>query len=131
MSLQLPKASCWIESDPRHLRQILNNLCDNAREHGKDAQGRCRMRWTLEQDLNAKIVTMRLCDQGPGIPTGQRQTIFEPFFTTAASGNGLGLYAAQALAEAIGARLEYSDGPQGGSCFSLIFTSCAANQLET
>jgi two-component system sensor histidine kinase PilS (NtrC family) len=123
LSLQLPKETCWVDADPRHLRQILNNLCDNAREHGKDTQGRCRMRWTLEQDPNAKTIKMSLCDQGPGIPADQRETIFEPFFTTAATGNGLGLYAAQALAEAIGARLEYSDRPQGGSCFGLIFAS--------
>ncbi|MBK1617557.1 hypothetical protein CKO42_03630 [Lamprobacter modestohalophilus] len=121
LSLGLPKPACWVESDPRHLRQIFNNLCDNARTHGKDRQGRCRMHWTLEQDPDAKTVEMRLCDRGPGIRADQRETIFEPFFTTAASGTGLGLYAAQALAEAIGARLEYSDGPQGGSCFSLIF----------
>ncbi|MCF7996430.1 MAG: HAMP domain-containing histidine kinase, partial [Chromatiaceae bacterium] len=121
LSLGLPKPACWVESDPRHLRQIFNNLCDNARTHGKDRQGRCRMHWTLEQDPDAKTVEMRLCDRGHGIRADQRETIFEPFFTTAASGTGLGLYAAQALAEAIGARLEYSDGPQGGSCFSLIF----------
>ncbi|MEA3639990.1 MAG: ATP-binding protein [Lamprobacter sp.] len=121
LTFALPEVDCWVKADPRHLRQILNNLCDNAREHGKDREGHCRMHWSLEQDADAKTVVMRLCDQGPGVPSEQRQTIFEPFFTTAASGNGLGLFAAQALAEAIGVRLEYSDRPQGGSCFSLIF----------
>ncbi len=123
LALNLPKQACWVDADPRHLRQILNNLCDNAREHGKDPQGRCRMRWTLELEARTETVAMRLCDQGPGINADQRQSIFEPFFTTSAGGTGLGLYAAQALAEAIGARLEYSDRPQGGSCFSLIFGS--------
>lgn len=116
-----PDAIYRVMADPRHLRQILNNLCDNARAHGRDTQGRCRMRWTLAQDADAKTIRLCLCDQGPGVRADHRQTIFEPFFTTAASGNGLGLYAAQALAEAMGARLEYSDSPQGGSCFSLIF----------
>lgn len=121
--LQLPEAACYIAADPRHLRQILSNLADNAREHGKDAQGRIRMRWTLSVDTDAKAAEIQLCDQGPGIPAEQRQAIWEPFYTTAASGTGLGLYAAQALAEAIGARLGYSENPQGGSCFDLIFKS--------
>ncbi len=119
--LRLPKDSCWVDADLRHLRQIVNNLCDNAREHGKDHQGRCRMRWTLDRDPQTETVEMRLSDQGPGISADQRQSIFEPFFTTSPRGTGLGLYAAKALAEAIGARLEYSDQPQGGSCFSLTF----------
>lgn len=123
LALDLPTETYWVDADHRHLRQILNNLCDNAREHGQDAQGRCRMRWTLARDRDTEGVEMRLCDQGPGIDEDQRQTIFEPFFTTSASGTGLGLYAAKALAEAIGARLEYSDQPQGGACFSLIFGS--------
>lgn len=101
----------------------MNNLCDNARAHGQDAQGRCRMRWMLARYRDNETVEMRLCDQGRGIDEDQRRTIFEPFFTTSASGTGLGLYAAKALAEAIGARLEYSDQPQGGACFSLIFDS--------
>lgn len=121
LELELTDAETLIEADPRHLHQILNNLCDNALEHGKDEQGRCRMRWTLETDPTTRVVRIRLCDTGPGIPLAQQETIFEPCFTTARTGTGLGLYAARALAEANGIRLEYSDAPHQGSCFTLTF----------
>lgn len=121
LELDLPRTDALVEADPRHLHQILNNLCDNAREHGKDEQGRCRMRWTLETDALTQVLRLRLCDGGPGVPLAQQQAIFEPFYTTASGGTGLGLYAARALAEANGLRLEYSDNPQGGSCFTLTF----------
>ncbi len=121
LELALPEAETLVEADPRHLHQILNNLCDNALEHGKDQQGHCQMRWTLETDATAQLVRLRLCDTGPGIPAAQRETVFEPFFTTSSAGTGLGLYAARALAEANGIRLEYSDSAQGGSCFTLTF----------
>ncbi len=121
LELELPQADAVVEADPRHLHQILNNLCDNALEHGKDGEGRCQMRWTLETDAATQALQLRLCDTGRGVPLAQQQAIFEPFFTTASAGTGLGLYAARALAEANGLRLEYSDRSHGGSCFTLIF----------
>jgi two-component system sensor histidine kinase PilS (NtrC family) len=107
--------------DPRHLRQILTNLWDNARAHGCDGQGRCRINTQLEAGINSEIFFLRVSDSGSGVPIDRRQTIFEPFFTTSSQGTGLGLYAAKALAEANGVRLEYSDVNDAGACFTLTF----------
>jgi two-component system sensor histidine kinase PilS (NtrC family) len=108
-------------SNRRHLRQILTNLWDNARAHGCNRQGRCRINTELEASINNDTLLLRVSDSGAGVPNDRRQTIFEPFFTTSSHGTGLGLYAAKALAEANGARLEYSDRSHAGACFTLTF----------
>ena len=123
LELRLPARTqqLSISVDPRHLRQILTNLWDNARAHGTDDAGRCKITNLVEINEAGGYLYLRVWDSGPGVPTDRRQTIFEPFFTTSASGTGLGLYAAKALAEANGVRLEYSDENRAGACFKLTF----------
>jgi two-component system sensor histidine kinase PilS (NtrC family) len=120
-ALSLDSQPLHVRVDPRHLRQILTNLWDNARAHGCNRQGRCRINTELEASINNDTLLLRVSDSGAGVPNDRRQTIFEPFFTTSSHGTGLGLYAAKALAEANGARLEYSDRSHAGACFTLTF----------
>lgn len=123
LGLELRAHAVEVRTDPRHLRQILSNLCDNARRHGRDGTGRCAMRLILARDAARRSACVQLCDGGSGVPAEHHDAIFEPFFTTAASGSGLGLYAARALAEANGARLEYRPGARAGACFTLTFAA--------
>jgi signal transduction histidine kinase len=41
--------------------------------------------------LDSRFVTLRVTDNGPGIPDGIRAKIFQPFFTTKPAGQGTGL----------------------------------------
>ncbi|MFN5780964.1 MAG: ATP-binding protein, partial [Novosphingobium sp.] len=67
-------------------------------------------------------IVIRLSDNGPGIPEGDRERVFDPFFTSkrAAGGTGLGLPIARALAENGHGQLElaYSE---VGTTFLLTF----------
>jgi two-component system, OmpR family, sensor histidine kinase KdpD len=60
-------------------------------------------------------VQVRIADQGPGIPNGDREHVFEPFIRGAeSSGTGLGLAIARAIVEAHGGTIRLGDAPGGG-----------------
>ncbi|HEX6865190.1 MAG TPA: HAMP domain-containing sensor histidine kinase [Thermoanaerobaculia bacterium] len=95
--------------DPEHLRQILENLVENALAaspegspvevavHGRDQQ-----------------VEVVVADRGPG-PGDDPERLFEPYVTGRANGTGLGLPIARALAEANGGSLLLRPRPGGGT----------------
>lgn len=121
IELEIGSDSLRVTADPNQLRQVLNNLCDNAVKYGDTGQADFRIRLSVgRSDVSGKPV-MTLSDNGPGIAAENRGRIFEPFFTTGAKGTGLGLYISKELCEANRIDLEYSPEPDGGSRFRLQF----------
>ncbi|MEN3812888.1 ATP-binding protein [Chromobacterium piscinae] len=104
---------CRLSFDRGHLAQILGNLLANAWRHGSRRPGSVR----LQAGVAENHLILRVIDDGPGVAEADQARLFEPFFTTESAGSGLGLYIARELAEANGARLDYS--PPGG-VFRLI-----------
>lgn len=103
--------------DSGHLKQILDNLCNNAMKYGNTGQSENSIKIFRKND-GFRIAVV---DSGPGISAENIEKIFEPFFTTSNSGSGLGLYISRGLAELNRASLEYESLSRGGggSCFSL------------
>jgi two-component system sensor histidine kinase PilS (NtrC family) len=111
-----------VEVDPRQLRQVLGNLCDNALKYGRgDDGGPARICLRGEPGSDGQDPTLEVADRGPGIPKEHWRQLFEPFFTTSRRGTGLGLYIARELCEINGIDLSYRPGPEGGSRFRLRF----------
>ncbi|MEW8507643.1 MAG: ATP-binding protein [Candidatus Thiodiazotropha sp.] len=117
--LQIEPENTEIVADPEQLRQVVINLCNNAREHGKKDALKLQIIGGIIQEFDHPVVDV--IDNGPGIAPKVARQIFEPFFTTRNSGTGLGLYIAKELSETNRIRLEYIPGPTGGSCFRLHF----------
>src|SRR6478672_7119624 len=46
---------------------------------------------TIQTTASAKSVTIRIADNGPGIPEPLQRQLFDPFFTTKPVGKGTGL----------------------------------------
>jgi two-component system sensor histidine kinase PilS (NtrC family) len=96
-------------SDPEHLRHILTNLVTNALE--------CSPAETpvevSSQTLDGEV-EIRVADCGPG-PGDDPEHLFEPYVTTRASGTGLGLPLARALARANGGSLRLEARLGGGA----------------
>jgi two-component system sensor histidine kinase PilS (NtrC family) len=105
--------------DPRHLRQILYNLCQNGLHYSLTHAGEAWL--TLRGSMQGNTPVLDVLDRGPGIAPDLADQIFEPFFTTEPRGTGLGLYMARELCEHNQARLSYLPGPEGGSCFRVTF----------
>jgi signal transduction histidine kinase len=88
------------------------NLVDNAIKHGR-AGGDVIV---ASETVNGAPV-ISITDDGPGIPTNQRDQVFKRFYRLEQSrytpGNGLGLSLVAAVARLHGARIEMSDNSPG------------------
>ena len=109
---------------PLALRRCLTNLVDNAIRYGGGA--------TIKVDDAAERLTIRVLDDGPGIPEQELEQAFEPFFRGDASrsretgGTGLGLGIARNIARAHGGDLTLRNRPEGGLEATLTLARSAA-----
>jgi signal transduction histidine kinase len=103
-------------ADPARLRQIVRNLLTNAERYGGPH---------IEVRIESLdgIASITVCDDGPGIPTGEREAIFEEWQGAETDishpqSTGLGLTISRRLARAMDGDLvyQYADGQ---SLFSL------------
>ncbi|WP_235280114.1 sensor histidine kinase [Synechococcus sp. Nb3U1] len=116
---EIPSHLPLIQVDPRALRQILDNLIDNACKY-TPSPGQIQLRVELQPDTAPTMVEVSICDSGPGIHPENLERIFAPFFRADPSkpGQGLGLAISRDLATQMGGRLEVESSTQG-SCFHL------------
>jgi two-component system sensor histidine kinase PilS (NtrC family) len=119
VSVQPPTTE--VRVDPGHLGQALTNLALNGLRYSQERTGRATLSIEGGIDPTTDRPYLNVIDDGPGVPADQIDRLFEPFFTTERSGTGLGLYITRELCEANQARLTYTHGPDGGSCFRITF----------
>jgi len=112
--------------DPNHLKQIMNNLCQNALNYGQPDRGAITVQTvTLKQASCIDVI-----DNGAGISRENLSHLFEPFFTTSTSGTGLGLYISRELAELNQAKLIYYVTAEHKSCFRLCLFNADYTLIE-
>ncbi|HUH37026.1 MAG TPA: ATP-binding protein [Spongiibacteraceae bacterium] len=121
IDIDAPTQPCDVNIDPSQLRQVVDNLLDNALRYSAAATGTARAQLVVRFKGNQRIPQLDIIDDGPGIKDADQDKIFEPFYTTESSGTGLGLYISRELCEANQARLSYIRSPQGKSCFRISF----------
>jgi two-component system osmolarity sensor histidine kinase EnvZ len=88
-------------------RRAITNLVDNARRHARHV-----VLAAAPQGLRGVQVTVD--DDGPGIPSEQRESVFRPFESGAVGGTGLGLSIARDIVRAHGGEIVLEDSPLGG-----------------
>jgi signal transduction histidine kinase len=109
-----------ISCDAKYLTRAVVNVLRNAARHA-------RSRVSLEVERDSGRTTIRVDDDGPGIPAADRERLFEPFARTSGSrdretgGVGLGLAIVKSVAEWHGGRAEISDSPMGGARVSITW----------
>lgn len=101
----------WV--DPVQLDQVLTNLLENA---GRHAPPGSVIHVTVQWVHGA--VQVRIADEGPGIPSDERERVFDAFYRGSSSpetpGSGLGLAISKAVVVAHGGRIWIEDGIGGG-----------------
>jgi signal transduction histidine kinase len=97
------------EWDVTRLARVLGNLLDNAVHHAHQASVEVRVVGDGDQ------VSIRVHNDGPGIPPELLPQIFEPFYRgkTTAAGLGLGLYIVREIARAHGGEAEVHSDREG------------------
>ncbi len=108
-----------VAGDRGRLAQLVRNLTDNAARH---ATGTI---W-LETAARDGAGRLRVADDGPGIPPGDRERVFERFErldesrTRDTGGAGLGLAVARAIARSHGGDLRVVDSSHGGATLEAV-----------
>jgi two-component system sensor histidine kinase TctE len=112
------EAPVMVDGDGTRLRELLDNLLDNAIRYTRDG-GRVTVR------VHAAPPAVAVSDDGPAIPPGERERVFERFHRLLGSsrdGSGLGLAIAQEIARLHGAAITLVEDADGiGNTFSVAF----------
>jgi signal transduction histidine kinase len=111
-----------VTADREEVLAAVSNLIDNAVKYsGKHVVVSVEM-----VPANAKYVSLRVADEGPGIPKQELKTIFKRFYrvpgplAARVKGTGLGLFIVRSVAKRHGGRAwAESEGPGHGSTFVL------------
>jgi len=103
LAVHVPPDLPRLRTDRVKVKEIVQNLVDNALKHG--AGGTVAVEATVAPERDTVRITVR--DTGPGIDADAVAHLFEPFRPGAArtSGTGFGLYIVRCFAEALGGRV--------------------------
>ncbi|HEX2915621.1 MAG TPA: GAF domain-containing sensor histidine kinase [Chloroflexia bacterium] len=121
LELDFPPKVHWVNADRRRLEQVLVNLISNASKYSP-AGGSITIQ--IRGDYERKFITVKVADDGPGIPPEEAEKIFNRFYrraiheqTSETSGSGLGLSIARSLVELHGGKLWVESEVGKGSAF--------------
>lgn len=120
LTLKLPKTPLTLEADQPRLREVFDNLVDNAIQYtppGGQVEVKAR--------ALAKEITVTVADTGIGVNPAQRARLFDQYMRGGddvaridPSGAGVGLFIVKKLTEAHGGTVEvHSDGAGKGTTF--------------
>ena len=119
--VDLPETLPLVMADERRLRQVLDNLINNAIKYSPNGG-----KIVIGARSGDDHVLVFVQDEGVGIPEEDQEAIFESFYRVDSSlkrstqGAGLGLYLVRAIVEAMGGEIRVESEPGKGSSF--IFT---------
>jgi two-component system sensor histidine kinase TctE len=120
-------SAAMIDGDPHRLRELINNLIDNAVRYSQDG-GRATVKVAHGEQPQLSV-----SDDGPSIPVEERERIFERFHRllgTHTEGSGLGLAIVSEIAALHKARITLEEDLDGiGNTFTIFFPPTMARSL--
>ena len=116
VEVDIPHDLPEVDVDPLLIGQVLANLLDNASRHAPSHSV-----ITVAADRRGGRIAVSVADQGPGVPSAEREAVFDRFVRFDTGGRaGLGLTIAKTFVEAHDEHIWVEDAPGGGARF--VFT---------
>lgn len=114
----------YVYADPDMLHRALLNLVRNAVDAMMQASGPRKLK--LEAREDEEVLTLSVCDTGPGVDHDTVDRLFNPFFTTRATGTGLGLAIVHRIIDAHGGTVAVTGNTDAGhgAVFQLCLPVC-------
>ncbi|BBK30007.1 hypothetical protein STHU_06410 [Allostella humosa] len=130
LATDLPADLPLVAGDTTGLGQIVVNLVTNACDALAEVPQPRRLSVALGFDADARMLELRVADNGPGIPPAIMKRIFQPFFTTKPEGmgTGLGLSLCVTQVKELGGSITVSNRPEGGAEFLVRLPVSAGDQ---
>ena len=129
----LPDCETRLVVDREKIKTVLRNLLDNARKYSLPDSRPIEVHLDRDPDKT----TVRICDDGPGIPDPDIAYLFEPFYRVDRSrskktgGYGLGLSICKRVMEAHGGSIAVTNNPGRGATFTLTFLTAGEAQAAS
>jgi PAS domain S-box-containing protein len=120
IELLAPEGVGSIDADAGRLRQVLDNLLENAIKYSPDGH-----RTEVRVEERERTVSFSVVDEGSGIPPEEHERIFQKFYRLdpeqahGVGGSGLGLYVCRELVERMDGRISVDSAPGRGSTFTV------------
>ena len=105
-----------VRLDSEQIRRVIINLIDNAVE-AMERRGRIIVE--TQADRPNHLVRVVVADDGPGIPSGDRDKLFLPYYSTKGRGSGLGLAIVRRIIAEHGGNIDAGDNVPRGTRFTI------------
>jgi signal transduction histidine kinase len=106
--------------DQSRLRQVFENLIDNAVQHSPRG-GEVVVEGAIVEHAGRQWIECRVEDRGAGFAIEDLDRVFEPFFTRRPGGTGLGLSIVQRIVEEHSGKVSAANRPGGGGSILVRF----------
>jgi PAS domain S-box-containing protein len=117
---------CWVQGDPLRIKQVLNNLFNNAIKFTD--QGGVTLILNATEQGGEQHICLQVADTGAGIDQDVKDSLFDPFqqadvsTTRKSGGTGLGLSICKQFAELMGGNVSIESELGKGSTFNFDLT---------
>jgi two-component system nitrogen regulation sensor histidine kinase NtrY len=115
-----------VRIDAEQIRQVVINLVDNAMEALGGPHGPPRpdgtppvIAITTGYDQINGVVRLVVSDNGPGVPSADREKLFMPYYSTKGRGSGLGLAIVRRIVAEHGGGIDVGDATPKGTVFTV------------
>lgn len=110
-----PIEGVFAEVDVVEIKEVLDNILNNAYQAVADADGRIE----ITGRVKGNTIHISVRDNGEGIDPRDLESIFEPFFTRKSRGTGLGLTICRELVQLHGGTIDVGSTPGSGTTVSV------------